>query len=350
MGLFKKLALLILGAGVMLGCGIYLWAIAPVSVDREKPDPAVLLLSQRNSDSVMYTEDYHRFSGNSLHYVQAGEGEAIVFLHGFPSFWLSFVRQVDHFRNHYRVIAVDGLGAGKSDAPGRSEAYKLEAMSAHLEALITHLGEEKVHLVGHDWGAALAIGFAQEYPDRVLSVTAISAPSLNATLHALEADPGARKTAEYVERFKQANPALLVMLGTSDTIYDGAYRPLVEDGKLTAKEGELFRNATSDMKRINAHINWYRANLPHPDDVTEADYWPSIDARISIPALYIWDEEDPIYNKTALERMIALSDQSELLLLPKTGHWPHVRSSEAVNDALAMHFDTASNAEKSVAN
>lgn len=350
MGLVKKFALLILGAGLMLGCGIYLWAIAPVSMDREKPDPAVLLLSQRNSGSGTYSEEYHRFSGDSLHYVEAGNGETIVFLHGFPSFWLSFVRQVDHFRNDYHVIAVDSLGAGKSDAPGQVEHYKLEAMSAHLEALINHLGEEKVHLVGHDWGAALAIGFAQEYPDKVLSVTGISAPSLNATLHAFEVDPEAKETAGYVERFKQANPALLMLLGTADTIYDGAYRPLVEDGKLTVKEGELFRNATSDMKRINAHINWYRANLPHPDDVTEGDYWPSKNARISMPALYIWDEEDPIYNKTALQRLISLSSQSDLLLLPETGHWPHVRASEAVNEALAKHFRAASKAGNGISN
>jgi len=338
LGPIKKAGLFLLGIFALLGFGTYFWATYPVSVDREAPDPAVLHISQRSEGALSIDEGYHTFSGNSLHYVASGEGEAIVFLHGFPSFWFSFVRQFEHFQRSHRVIAIDGLGAGKSDAPSGHEDYKLGAMAAHLAALLDHLGEERVHVVGHDWGASLAIGFAQEYPDRVLSVTGISAPSLNAMLYGLENDPKARETAEYVERFKQANPALLVILGTADAIYDGAYRPLVDEGKLTAQEGALFRAATSDPKRTNAHINWYRANLPHPDELTQDDYWPSRDARVTVPALYIWDEEDPIYNQTALERLLSLSDTPELLVLPVTGHWPHVRASTKVNEAIARHL------------
>lgn len=346
MFLVKRVGLVVLAGSAILGVAIYLWMVSPVQIDRERPDPAAALLSQRAEEVGSYREGYFQSAGNSLHYVEAGDGEPIVFLHGFPSFWFSFVRQIEHFDDQYRVIAVDGLGAGKSDAPSQVENYRLEAMSAHLAALLDHLGEGQVHLVGHDWGSAFAIAFAQRYPDRVLTVTGISAPSLNATLHALEIDPKARETAGYVERFKQANPALLVLLGTADRIFDGAYRPLIETGSLTPDEGALFRDATSDPKRTNAHINWYRANLPHPDELLEADFWPSRDARVVMPALYIWGEDDPIYNKTALDRLTSLSDQSELFALPETGHWPHVRRSELVNEALARHFAAASPATR----
>lgn len=321
---------------------IYLWALIPVSVDQESPDAAVVHLSKSSNAPRQLQEGYFEHSGVSLHYVSVGEGEAIVFLHGFPSFWFSLVRQIEHFSQSNRVVAIDGLGAGKSDAPHDVDSYKLDAMGEHIIALLDELSIERAHLVGHDWGSAFAIGLAQRYPERVLSVSGISAPPLNATLHALENDPKARKTSGYVEQFKSANAPLLWALGVSDQIYDGAYRPLVEDGKLTPEEGALFGAATSDPKRINAHINWYRANLPHPDALSEADFWPSRHARVTMPALYIWGEDDPIYNQTALDRLRALSDQSELVTFPETGHWPHVRHSEKVNALIAAHIEAAS--------
>jgi len=331
----------VLLAAVLVASGAYAWVLVPVSVDRNAPDPAAIHLVASSNALKGGQEGYFKHKGHSLHYVTAGEGEAIVFFHGFPSFWYSLVRQMDRFAQDYRVVALDGLGAGKSDAPRDEAAYKLEAMGEHIIALLDELSIERAHLVGHDWGSAFALGLAQRYPDRVISVTGVSAPSLNTTLHALEVDPKARKTSGYVEQFKSANPLLIWALGVPDQIYDGAYRPLVEDGKLTPEEGELFRNATSDPKRINAHINWYRANLPHPDALSEADFWPSRDARVTMPALYIWGEDDPIYNQTALNRLQALSNQSQLVTIPNTGHWPHVRHSDQVNALIAAHVQAA---------
>ncbi|NVE94339.1 alpha/beta fold hydrolase [Altererythrobacter lutimaris] len=338
----KRTALGLLSVIFVVGLTAFIWATLPVVVDRENADAAVTVLADRANADVGYKEGYFEHAGNTLHYVEAGEGEPIVFLHGFPSYWFSFVRQIEHFGGDYRVIAIDGLGAGKSDAPSNDEPYRLEAMGAHVAALLDHLGEERVHLVGHDWGSAFATGLAQRYPDRVLSVTGISAPALNASLHALESDAKARESAAYVERFKQANPPLLVLLGTADAIYDGAYRPLVEDGKLSPEEGELFRKATSDPKRTNAHINWYRANIPHPDDLSDSDFWPSRAAQVSMPALYIWGEDDPIYNPAAMDRLVALSDQSRTITFPGVGHWPHVRKAEEVNAAITAHIAAAS--------
>lgn len=345
MSLIKKIGLGFLAILLVGGSGLFIWSEVPVKTDQEMPDPAVVLLNSKTKTGIEFQEAYFVHEDNALHYIDAGAGEPIVFLHGFPSYWFSFLRQIEGFSGSHRVIAVDGLAAGKSDVPKDVEAYELEAMSAHIIALMDHLGEGKFHLVGHDWGSAFAIGIAQRYPDRVLSVTGISAPSINATLHAFEVSPKARESAAYVERFKQANPPLLVMLGTADDIYNGAYRPLVEEGKLSEAEGALFRNATSNPKRTNGHINWYRANLPHPDEMNESDFWPSRDARVTMPALYIWGDDDPIYNAAALDRLTELSDSSQILTIPDVGHWPHVRAAEQVTTAIAKHVTDAAAVE-----
>ncbi|MEO9468495.1 alpha/beta hydrolase [Parasphingorhabdus sp.] len=318
------------------------WSNTQVQVDRSAADPAVVHANAAGLPEILLGEKYFEHSGLNLHYVEAGQGETVIFLHGFPSYWFSFLRQVEGLKNDYHVVAVDSLGAGKSDAPLESKPYRLEAMAEHLNALIDHLGVKKVHLVGHDWGSALAIGFAQRYPDRVISVTGVGATSQNASLHILETDPESRETAKYVESFKSANPLLIVALGGDKAVYDGAYKPLVESGKLTADEGEFFRAATGDPRRINAHINWYRANLPSPDAISEEDFWPSRKARVTVPALYIWGENDQIYSQPAVDRMMSLSDDAELLMFPEIGHWPHVRKADEVTAAIRKHISTAS--------
>ncbi|MEM9108338.1 MAG: alpha/beta fold hydrolase, partial [Pseudomonadota bacterium] len=156
--------------------GFWIWSNLPVKIDRGEPDPGLLYLNSRSAEAPPLEEAYFEHNGKSLHYVEAGDGEVVLFLHGFPSFWYSFARQIDDMRVDYRVIAIDGLGAGRSDAPFESEPYKLEAMSEHIHALLDDLTVEKAHLVGHDWGAALVFGFAQRYPERVATVTGISSP------------------------------------------------------------------------------------------------------------------------------------------------------------------------------
>ena len=334
MSFVKKLSIGLAAVLVVVVATAVGWSLLPPGTDRDVPDRALLTLTARSSGGPEFDEAYFEYEQLTLHYVEAGEGDPVVLLHGFPSFWFSLVRQIEHLAQDHRVIAIDGLGAGKSDAPRSIAHYELEAMSRHVMALLNDLHVDQAHLIGHDWGSALAIGMAQRYPSRVLSVTGISAPPLNAILYGLENDSAARESARYVERFKKANPLLLLALDTADSIYSGAYKPLVDDGKLSRDEGELFRRATSDPRRINAHINWYRANVPAPGEVMEADFWPGRDARVSVPALYIWGVDDPIYNQATIDRLLALSDDAELLMLPGIGHWPHVREAERVNAAI----------------
>lgn len=330
---FAALSLLFLAAAAAV-----VWSVLPPQVDRETPDQALILINSRSATDTAFEEAYFEHRQHRLHYVHGGAGPAVVFIHGFPSFWFSLSRQIEHLAEDYRVIAIDGLGAGKSDAPRDEAHYELEAMSRHILALLDALQIEQAHLIGHDWGSALAIGMAQRHPSRVLTVTGISAPALNAVLYGLETDSSARATAGYVERLKKANPLLLLAFNAADSVFESAYQPLVDDGNLSAQEGERFRHATSDPRRINAHINWYRANIPAPDEITEADFWPARDARVAAPALYIWGEADPIYNQNSIDRLLALSDDAELLLLPKLGHWPHVREADSVNAAIRRHL------------
>ncbi len=318
--MLKRILLVLVVILLLIVSVVAAWTWIPVSVDRETTDPAISYANAQNVNSAQYKEAYFEHRGLQLHYVEAGEGEIVLFLHGFPSFWYSHIRQMDAFKADHRVIAIDGLGAGRSDAPQDVDAYRLEPMVKHLIALLDHLGADKVHLVGHDWGSGLAYAFAQSHPHRLHSVTGTGAIPHSVILDLLQTDEEHRKVGAYVERFKSASPFLLLVLRISRQIYSGAYQPLVEAGKLRKEEGELFRTATSDPKRINAHINWYRANLPRPEDIEDGDYYPRRGTRVTVPALFIWGSEDPIVTQAGVERLRSISDQLDTLKVPGAGH------------------------------
>ena len=342
MSVIKRALKYLLAVLIIASIVIGVWVVIPISLDQGSPDQAVVYANARNGGSENYHEGYFEFAGQTLHYVEAGQGETVIFLHGFPSFWYSLIRQMDDLKQDNHVVALDGLGAGRSAAPSEVAPYKLEAMTSHLLALIDHLGKQRVHLVGHDWGSGLAFAFAQQYPERVLSVTGIAAAPQSVMLELIKTDARHREISAYVERFKGANPPLLLALRVGQRIYDGAYGPLVDAGKLSAEEGELFRQATSDPKRMNAFINWYRANVPAPDEINDEDFFPTRKARITPPALFVWGTEDPIVTEEAVAQIREVSSDLQTLEIRGVGHWPHVHEHTPVTAKIRQLIESNS--------
>lgn len=311
-----------------------IWSLTPTQTDTSVADDSVIHANESGADDHPFREAYFELAGRKLHYVEAGEGDVVLFLHGFPSYWFSFIRQMEALKSDYRVVAIDGLAAGKSDAPRDVEAYKLENMAAHVNALIDHLGTEKVHIVGHNWGSTFAFGFAQRYPDRVTTVTGLSAPPQNVLLNLMQSDPSLRDTSAYIERLKQANPLLILALGSHKQVWKSAFQPLEKKGYLSSDESRLFRETTRNPKRIDAHINWYRANIPAFDSIQDQDFWPSKDARLTMPSQIIWGEKDHVFAKEYAAGTQAYSDDMRTLPLAEVGHWPQFERSEIVTRAI----------------
>lgn len=100
-------------------------------------------------------------------YVNAGEGDPVVFLHGNPTSSYLWRNVMPHVQQHARCLAPDLVGMGDSgEAPDGS--YRFVDHARYLDAWFDALGlTERVTLVGHDWGAALGFHWAHRYPERV---------------------------------------------------------------------------------------------------------------------------------------------------------------------------------------
>jgi len=339
-----RLKLILTGLGLLAGLGfsgLLVWSDLPVIPDRHTPDPAVAYMNSADGSEAVFSEAYFAQGENFLHYVSGGEGDVVLFLHGFPSYWFSHLRQLVPLARDYRVVAVDGLGVGRSSAPLAVTNYSLESMAGHLLALIDHLGAQKIHLVGHDWGAVLAFGFAQRYPDRVVTVAGMSAPPQNLLLALLETSASQRAATRYVETVKAANVFTLLALDAPGRVRDGVYKPFLDTGKLSAAEACFFQLSVGSIKRLNRHINWYRANIPAPGDVQEADFWPSRLARLTVPALFIWGEDDPLITEDMILALQKNEPKLRMMMLRNAGHWPQIEKPDAVLAAISDLLESA---------
>lgn len=107
----------------------------------------------------------------TIHYQCIGQGEDLVLIHGLGAnlaFWYMGIARM--LARHYRVITYDLRGHGRSSMP--DSGYTLPHMASDLEALLDHLDIEKAHVVGHSFGARVALYFTTARPERVHTLTA----------------------------------------------------------------------------------------------------------------------------------------------------------------------------------
>jgi cis-3-alkyl-4-acyloxetan-2-one decarboxylase len=107
--------------------------------------------------------------GLSYHYLDEGAGEAVVMVHGNPSWSFYYRNLVLALRDQYRCIVPDHIGCGFSDKPGDDRYdYTLKQRVDDLERLIDNLQlEGKITLVLHDWGGMIGMAYAARHPERI---------------------------------------------------------------------------------------------------------------------------------------------------------------------------------------
>ncbi len=121
----------------------------------------------------------HRFvdiGDIKIHIAEAGEGEPLFMLHGWPQHWYMWKKQIPLFAKHYRVIAADIRGFGWSDAP--SKGYLKDELADDLVKLIHKLGYNEARLLSHDWGGWIGFIAAAKNPGLITKHFACNIPPI----------------------------------------------------------------------------------------------------------------------------------------------------------------------------
>ncbi|KAI3901847.1 hypothetical protein MKW92_031255 [Papaver armeniacum] len=114
-------------------------------------------------------------NGIKMHVAEKGQGPVVLLVHGFPSLWYSWRHQILALAaSGYRAIAPDLRGYGDTSAPTSAQSYTCFHIVGDLVALIDTLGQEKVFVVGHDWGAIMSWYLCLFRPDRVEALVNLS--------------------------------------------------------------------------------------------------------------------------------------------------------------------------------
>lgn len=120
-----------------------------------------------------YESRYVDVLGSAMHYVEQGEGDPILFLHGNPTSSYLWRNIIPYASRHGRAIAVDLIGMGRSAKP--DIGYRFVDHARYLDAFIEALGLTNVTLVIHDWGSGLGFHYATRHSDNVKAVAFMEA-------------------------------------------------------------------------------------------------------------------------------------------------------------------------------
>jgi len=119
----------------------------------------------------------HRFvtaKGIEFHLAEAGSGEPLVLLHGWPQHWYMWRHQIPAFAQRHQVICVDLPGLGWSEVKNRG--YEKEELAADVISLLDTIGVRQFCLAGHDWGGWIGFLICLRQPERVRRFVALNIP------------------------------------------------------------------------------------------------------------------------------------------------------------------------------
>ena len=115
-----------------------------------------------------FAENYCEVLGSPMHYVESGEGDPILLLHGNPTSSYLWRNVIPHVAPHGRVIAPDLIGMGKSAKPDID--YRIDDHVRYIEGFIAAMGLKNITLVVHDWGSALGFHYAMRHQQNVKGI------------------------------------------------------------------------------------------------------------------------------------------------------------------------------------
>lgn len=316
----------------------------------------------------------HRFletNGIRMHLAEQGQGPLVLLCHGFPESWYSWRHQLSALAAAgYHAVAPDQRGYGQTDCPEPIEAYTILHLVGDMMGVLDALGEEDAVIVGHDWGAVVAWRAALMRPDRFPAVIVLSMPYAprgpahgpQSTMRPTEAmrrmvgdhffyqlyfqEPGLAEAE--LERDVRTTLRRVLYAASADASPAERWKPIMPDpgstllpsmgdphtlpGWLTESDVDYYR---AEFKRtgFRGGLNWYR-NLDRNWELLA----PFSGATIMQPTLFIWGEQDPVFEipgmHTRFERMSHFIPNLHTVALADCGHWVQQERATEANQAM----------------
>ncbi|KAL2960213.1 hypothetical protein AAZX31_17G027400 [Glycine max] len=304
-------------------------------------------------------------NGINMHIAEKGEGPLILFIHGFPDLWYSWRHQITALASlGYRCVAPDLRGYGDTDVPANPTAYTSLHVVGDLVGLLDAIvgDEEKVFVVGHDWGAMTAWSLSLYRPERIRALVNLSVvfTPRNPKRKPLDTLRAVYGNDYYICRFQPGEiEAEFAQIGTARVLKEFlTYR---NPGPLYLPKGKAFAHPTDspialpswlseeecdyyaskyDKTGFTGGLNYYR-NLDLNWELTAS--WTG--AQVKVPVKFIVGDLDLTYNapgakeyihKGGFKRDVPLLE--DVVVLEGAGHFLHQERPDEISNHIYDFF------------
>ncbi|KAL9277845.1 hypothetical protein ACSQ67_024935 [Phaseolus vulgaris] len=301
-------------------------------------------------------------NGINMHIAEMGEGPLILFIHGFPDLWFSWRHQMKALASlGYRCVAPDLRGYGDTDVPASPTAYTSLHVVGDIVGLLDEIAgdNEKVFVVGHDWGAMTAWVLSLFRPDRIRALVNLSVAFTprNPKRKPLDSLRAVYGNDYYICRFQEPGniEAEFEQIGTERVLKEfltyrnpapiylhegkGFGHPIDSPLKLPSwlSEEECHYYASKYEKTgFTGGLNYYR-NLDLNWELTA----PWTGAKVKVPVKFIVGDLDLTYNapgakdyihKGGLKRDVPLLE--DVVVIQGAGHFLHQERPHEINQHI----------------
>jgi pimeloyl-ACP methyl ester carboxylesterase len=287
-----------------------------------------------------FRSQYAAVNGIQLHYVVDGQGPLIMFVHGFPEFWFEWEKQLVEFGKDYQAVAPDMRGYNLSSKPPNVEGYHIKDLIEDLRALAKYLGHEKMIMVAHDWGGAVAWSAAIRHPELLEKLIIINAPHPAVFARELLNNSEQQKASQYMLMLRSAEAERIL----SENNYARLMDVLVQFGskwEMSEEKRLKYLDAWSQPGALTGSLNYYRASPLYPpaskkdeEQIGSVLNLPKEMFEIKVPTLVIWGEQDRALLTGNLDGLEEYIEDLTVKKIPGGSHWVIHEQPELVNTLI----------------
>jgi haloalkane dehalogenase len=267
--------------------------------------------------------------GLKYHYLDEGEGEPIVAVHGNPTWSFYYRELVRSLRGSHRVVVPDHVGCGLSDKPeDDGYDYTLSRRIDDLTALIDFLDLESVNLVVHDWGGAIGLGWAVRNPERVARLTILNTAAFHMP---------AAKSLPWQLWLVRNTPVGSLMVRGFNAFARGATRVACTRKRLSKEVRDAY---CAPYDGWHSRIATLRFVQDIPLDERDPAYQTISDTAAGLqrladrPIMICWGDRDFVFDHHFLQEWQGIYPDAEIHRFPDAGHYVMEDAGEEIIDLV----------------
>jgi proline iminopeptidase len=261
-------------------------------------------------------ENYLEVPGGRIWYKVSGGGSGIpvILLHGGPGFTSIYMKSAEALGDQRKVVRYDQLGGGHSSNATDTTMFTIEHFVAELDSLRSHLGYDKVHLLGHSWGTILGLEYYRAHPEHVASLIEASP--------ALDIPEWERHSRVLVKTLPDSMQRTIAMREAEKNFEAPDYQAALMDfyGRYVWQ-----KPVKSDLDSLFATANQGIYNyMEGPSEFTITGTLKSYDATphlkdVKVPTLFVVGELDEA-NPATVKKHAAMTPGSQYAVIPNAAH------------------------------